>query len=136
MKAAARYVGVREGIGSWDNPLVVAWLARVVRSKEPLHDETAWCSAFVNGVLEESGVAGTGKANARSWLQWGKPIDVPRFGCVTVLWRTRKDSANGHVAFFVADFGSSILLLGGNQKNAVRFDLYPKLRLLGHRWPL
>src|SRR5690606_9175736 len=49
--------------------------------------ETAWCAAFVNGVLGATGQTGTGRLNARSSLNWGRPTDTPREGDVVVLTR-------------------------------------------------
>jgi len=99
------------------------------------NDETAWCSAFVNWCLLMASFPGTGKANARSWLDWGGvTLDFPVYGCVVVLWRGSRDGWLGHVGFFVGMQGDNLLLLGGNQGNAVSVRPYSKVRVLGMRW--
>lgn len=99
------------------------------------NDETAWCSAFVNWCLLMASFPGTGKANARSWLDWGGvTLDFPVYGSVVVLWRGSRDGWLGHVGFFVGMQGDNLLLLGGNQGNAVSVRPYSKLRVLGMRW--
>jgi predicted secreted protein len=41
----------------------------------------------------------------------------------------------GHVAFFDREEGGRLICFGGNQSDRVCFAPYPKLRLLGFRWP-
>lgn len=107
-------------------------------------DETPWCSSFVNWVMMQAGHRGTNSAAARSWLDWGRSLDEPRPGAVTVIKRRGQssDAATGsasgfHVAFFVAADACSLTLLGGNQANRVRESTYPLERydVRGHRWP-
>ncbi len=50
-------------------------------------DKASWCSSFINWSLAQVGITGTGSALARSWLDWGQPLEEPILGCVTVLWR-------------------------------------------------
>jgi uncharacterized protein (TIGR02594 family) len=128
-------LGVREVAGKADNPRIEEYLRTVTRLHDPA-DETPWCSAFVNWCVEHSGLVGTGRANARSWLRWGLPIATPRIGCVVVLWRQARASTKGHVAFLVGRGPGPVLqLLGGNQANAVSVRAYPRSRVLGYRWP-
>jgi uncharacterized protein (TIGR02594 family) len=99
-------------------------------------DQTPWCSAFVNYCMEQAGIRGTRRANARSWLDWGEmSMGLPEFGCVVVLWRESPSSIKGHVGFYTGFRGDKLLLLGGNQGHAVSVAEYPKSRLLGYRWP-
>lgn len=137
MMIALRELGVREHAGtSRDNPRIVQYLA-TVQKMAVLHDETPWCSAFVNWTLKQAGVPGTGRANARSWLNYGKPIQQPQFGSVAVLWREQPNSEKGHVAFYCGPSGSAgVWLLGGNQSNCVSIQHYPNRRVLAYRWPL
>src|SRR4029077_19220675 len=78
-------IGVHEIAGSQDNAYIVQILRKCGLSNQ--HDETPWCSAFVNDCLDGAGIKGTGKANARSWLTWGYSLLQPRYGCVIVLSR-------------------------------------------------
>lgn len=99
-------------------------------------DETAWCASFVGFCIVTAGFKGTGRPNARSYLDWGKSLTVPRLGCIVVLWRGEPDGAFGHVAFLVgmSSDGRILYLLGGNQGNKVAVIEYPAERLLGYRW--
>ncbi len=98
-------------------------------------DKVSWCSSFVHWTLAQAGIAGTGSALARSWLEWGAPLAEPRPGCVAVLWREAPQSWKGHVGFFVRADGDDVVLLGGNQLESVREHRYPRAQVLGYRWP-
>ncbi|MBE1159823.1 TIGR02594 family protein [Dyella sp. 7MK23] len=99
-------------------------------------DKISWCSSFVNWCLGRIGIRGTGSALARSWLDWGRPLEQPVYGCVAVL--TREDdpaSWKGHVGFYLRHDAETIYLLGGNQLEEVRELGYPLDSVLGYRWP-
>ena len=102
--------------------------------KQPGNDEIAWCSAFVNKMMIVAGIPGTNSAAVRSWLTWGKELSFFQFGCVAVF-RRPPDPTGGHVAFGFGVWGDSIICLGGNQSDRVKFSLYPKSDLLGYRFP-
>ena len=118
-----------------DNPKVVAYFKD---SGNPgvMDDETAWCAAFVGAMLRRAGVKSTGALNARSYLDWGTPVDRKNAqpGDV-VIFKRGNSSWQGHVAFFVKDRGALIDVLGGNQSNAVNIKGYQAASLLGIRRP-
>lgn len=133
-------IGVKEVPGGKDHPRIIEYLKATSIPAAYHHDETAWCSAFVNWCMREAGFKGTGLANARSWLQWGEPLTQPRIGCITVFSADGRGPKAGHVAFFVDSYadkqGAQVLrVLGGNQHNEVCDAPYAKARLLGYRWP-
>lgn len=99
-------------------------------------EEVPWCSAFVNWCIEQSELGGTKSARAVSWLKWGRTLAKPRLGCIVVLWRSANPE-EGHVGFYWGEEGDRILLLGGNQQNAVNIQRYArsKVRNQGYRWP-
>jgi len=97
-------------------------------------DEVPWCAAFVGACLERAGQEATGSLLARSYLDWGKGLEAPRFGAVAVLTRGANPRA-GHVGFWVGETADKVFLLGGNQSDAVTVSGYAKSRLLGFRWP-
>jgi uncharacterized protein (TIGR02594 family) len=132
MQIAVSELGTAELPGNASNPRIIEYLQSVQAFGG---DETAWCSAFANWVMGKAGFSGSGKANARSWLDWGVKLDRPCYGAVTVLWRDDPRSWKGHVAFYVADTSRGIKLLGGNQGDKVSVATYPNLRVLGYRWP-
>lgn len=73
----------------------------------------AWCAAFVNWCLDQSGIRGTRHAWALKFAKWGRPIPGPEFGAIVV----QKTSSWRHVAF-VDEVGGELKILGGNQKAA------------------
>ena len=102
---------------------------------------TEWCAAFVNAVLEESGIPGSDSVSdnplmARSFLEWGKEVKDPLAGDVVVFPRGRV-GWQGHVGFYVGkETRNGVLyyrILGGNQNNSVNIELYPASRALGIR---
>ena len=108
-------------------------------------DETPWCSAFVNWVMTKAGYRGTNSALARSWLDWGKALQTPQVGAITVIKRkgATSDSATGsatgfHVAFYVSSTPTHIRLLGGNQSDQVKYSNFSlqSYEVKGYRWPL
>lgn len=121
--------------GSKHNPRIIQYFSSV--SGNVNDDDTPWCSAFANWVMEQANIAGTGLANARSWYTWGQPLpdSAPVYGAIAVLWRGSPSSWKGHVGFYVGREGDRLFLLGGNQGNAVNISHYRISRLLGFRWP-
>jgi len=52
-----------------------------------------------------------------------------------VLWRDDPASWKGHVGFWLREEGDRVVLLGGNQLEAVREHHYPLDSVLAYRWP-
>lgn len=96
----------------------------------------AWCAAFVNTILKQSGFEGTNSLMARSFLQYGSITRVPEYGDIVVFKRGRNEAA-GHVGFYVGEEVVEgvryILVLGGNQRKEVNIAYYPANLLLGYR---
>ena len=98
-------------------------------------DKASWCSSFVNWSLAAADVIGTRSALARSWQDWGTPIELPVLGCIAVLWRDEPASWKGHVGFYLREDEQFVYLLGGNQHEQVREHYYPKECVLAYKWP-
>lgn len=95
---------------------------------------TAWCAAFVNATLKQSGVEGTGSNMARSFMDWGQAVDRPQRGDLAVFSRGDPNGPYGHVGFFEGyNADGSIRVLGGNQGDAVSVSNYGADNLLGFR---
>jgi uncharacterized protein (TIGR02594 family) len=94
----------------------------------------AWCADFVNASLSRAGMQGTGSGMARSFLDWGQPVDQPQQGDVAVFSRGDPNGPYGHVGFFDGyNPDGTIRVLGGNQGDAVSIANYSANDLLGFR---
>jgi len=134
MEVAFKELGVEEIPGLESNPKIDKYLAVTGMSPD---DSIPWCAAYLSWVLEQTGIESTRKANARSYLSWGKEIVEPRLGCIVVLWRVSLNSESGHVGFFCGfSDDSRIFLLGGNQSDKVGIASYSTGRILSYKWPL
>lgn len=95
---------------------------------------TAWCAAFVNASLNQAGLEGTGRLNARSFMDWGEATEEPQVGDIAVFSRGDPNGWQGHVGFFKGyDEHGNVRVLGGNQSDSVNIASYPRDRLLGYR---
>ena len=95
---------------------------------------TAWCAAFVNASLQQTGIEGTGSNMARSFMDWGQPVTQPQEGDLAVFSRGDPSGPSGHVGFFKGyDDQGNIMVLGGNQGDAVSVAPYSPDQLLGFR---
>lgn len=142
---AQRYVGIHElATHGRDHPLIQWWLSLCGFALDT-PDETAWCSAFVNGIAWELRLPRSKSAAARSWLQVGTPIALQQAdaGHDVVIFK-RGDgnqpgpevlAAPGHVAFFGGlDLPNTrVLALGGNQADGVTLAHFPIAQILGIR---
>lgn len=133
MQIATAAVGIHETPGAAATPEILAFF-RDAGHAEVTSDEVAWCAAFVGACLERAGIASTHSLLARSYLQHGQPIAEPRYGAIAVL-RRGSDPSSGHVGFVAGWTADTILLLGGNQADAVNLMHFPRERVLAYRWP-
>lgn len=126
-------LGQREIAGPASNPRIADYIRR---SGHPAaaDDATAWCAAFVGACLDRAGLTGTGSLLARSYLDWGRPADPPMPGAIAVLSRG-VDPTFGHVGFVVGMTGDRVVLLGGNQSDAVTVETFALSRVLAFRLP-
>ncbi|WP_072387551.1 TIGR02594 family protein [Hyphomicrobium sp. CS1BSMeth3] len=132
MAEAWRELGQSEIRGPAHNPRIVAMFDELGHHGHG--DETAWCAAFVGACLERAGIASTRSLRARSYLGWGGPADPPSVGAIAVLQRG-SDPALGHVGFLVGMTGTHVVILGGNQANAVNVSAFDQSLVLGFRQP-
>lgn len=132
--AAREYIGLEEYPGARHNSTIVEFAAATGNGWVK-DDETPWCASFVGAVLAQIGIQGTGRLNARSYMNWGNAVDLndAMMGDVVVFWRGSRDGWQGHVGFYAGQQGDNVLVLGGNQGNAVSIAPYAKNRLLGVR---
>lgn len=125
------FIGLHEIKGPKHNPEIVQMWKDIKRGGIK-DDETPWCSAFVGAMLERSGIVSSRFESAKSYLTWGRPLDEPIYGCIVVFTR----DGGGHVGFVVGKTESgNLLVLGGNQSDAVNIKAFKRDRVTGYRWP-
>lgn len=92
-----------------------------------------WCGAFMAGVFRKVGISLPARyASAAGWLEWGTRLDTPTRGCVVVFSR----QGGGHVGIVVGrDQRDRLIVLGGNQGDAVTEAPFDRSRVTGFRWP-
>lgn len=133
LEFAWRELGQREVAGVGDNPRVQAYF-REAGASGATEDSVPWCAAFAGACLKRAGFKGSGSLMARSYLVWGEKLASPRLGAIAVLSRSG-DPTLGHVGFIVGWTTGTILLLGGNQSDAVTVAQFSRSRVIGLRWP-
>lgn len=133
LRRARQEIGVSEIAGKQHSKRVLSYweLAKLSFSD----DETPWCAGFVGAMLEDCGIKSTRSGMARSYEKWGQPCAaVP--GAIVVFWRGSRSSGSGHVGFVTGkDQYGNILVLGGNQGDAVNIKPFSVGRIVGYRWP-
>lgn len=128
---ARRYIGAKEIPGKTHNPLIVSWWKKIRRGGIK-DDDTPWCAAFVGACLENAGIVSSRYESARSYLNWGIPVFKPVVGCLAVFER----NGGGHVGFVVGlDQSDRLMILGGNQGDAVNIKPFDRSRVVSFRWP-
>jgi len=130
---AKGYIGTTEGPGPGNNPVIMEMYASVGHDWVE-HDAVAWCAAFVGHCLERAGIRSTRRLTARSYLDWGVPVEMAdaQPGDIGVIPRG-SSSWQGHVFFIERIEGAWVWGLGGNQDDAVNVKRYPVSKLLGVR---
>lgn len=110
------------------NPIVIAFFAKT-RTNPVKGDQTAWCAAFMNWILDHTGYRGTGSAGAVSFRDLGSLARDPRPGDLACFVNT-SDPNFGHICFFDGWVAGSeakkdrFWAVGGNQKNRLGRDRF------------
>jgi uncharacterized protein (TIGR02594 family) len=132
--AALGWVGTKEQPGSGDNPVILNWAKGVGGdiAKEYTHDAIPWCALFVNAVLQQVGLKGTGTLWALDFAQWGQKIAGPTVGAFAPM----KRDGGGHITIVVGrDKNGNLMCCGGNQSDAVTVTAFDPDRVVSWRWP-
>jgi uncharacterized protein (TIGR02594 family) len=130
-------IGTKELDGKADNHLIQAMIETCHWDLD-VHDETPWCSAFINFVHKLCNLPRSNSLAARSWLSVGTPIylnDALPNGDVVILQRGLIGSGLGHVGFFSALKAPDgiVFILGGNQANQVNVSPFEIKDVVGVR---
>lgn len=131
LEHARKDEGLKEIPGAAAAPRIRTWL-RAMRAWWD-EDETPWCGVAVDGWMRECGIAPPKNSfRARAWLDFGLRLDRPAVGAVVVFER----QGGGHVGLIVGrDQRGRLMVLGGNQDNAVSIAPFAMERVAGYRWP-
>lgn len=137
LRRARMEIGVTEIPGSRHNARILTyWELTKLYFKT---DEIAWCAGFVGAMIELCGLRSTRSGMARSYSQssFFRKIDKPVKGCIVVFWRGSRSGTLGHVGFYTGrDQYGNIMVLGGNQSDAVNIKPFDTDRVLGYYWPV
>jgi uncharacterized protein (TIGR02594 family) len=131
LELAEKHIGLKEVPGKGNNPKIINWLATL--NAWWRNDLEPWCGTFTGAMFREAGVA-IPKAwyRAKAWLDWGVVLSAPVYGCVVVFTR----DGGGHVGIVVGhDAKGRLMVLGGNQKDAVSVAPFERARVAGYRYP-
>ena len=131
IELARQFIGLHEVKGREHNPEILQMWKDIKRGGIK-DDETPWCAAFVGAMLERAGIKSSRFEGAKSYLSWGSQLKEPAADCIVVFTR----DGGGHVGFVVGqDSVGNLLVLGGNQSDAVNVRAFPRARVSGYRWP-
>lgn len=95
-------------------------------------DETPWCAALTNAALIKNGFKGTGRADAKSFDNYGTACELA-YGCVVTI---KHPDGSRHVTFYVKREGDYLRCIGGNQSNTLKVSSYHISELVASRWPV
>lgn len=130
LTVARRDIGQREGRVPNDAPFLrVMWarLSALWLLGQP------WCGGILADWMQQAGIAFPKTFyRAKSWLEWGQFLGAPAVGAVVIFDR----KGGGHVGIVVGrNSAGYLLVLGGNQGDAVSIAPFDPSRVLGYRWP-
>lgn len=104
-----------------------------------------WCAAFVNLILNYHEIPGSESVSdspllARSFMQWGTEVVIPKRGDVVILKRGNY-SWQGHVGFYyetiVENDKKYYVILGGNQNDSISYEKFPVKSVVSiRRWQI
>lgn len=137
LQAGLALIGVKEGPGSKDNKAIIDWAKDEGGSiaETYTHDSIPWCALFANHTLTKAGLKGTETLWALDFAgKWPSvKLNGPAIGAFAPMLR----NGGGHIGIVVGkDQHGNIMLLGGNQSDAVNIKPFARSRLnKGFWWP-
>lgn len=129
--SARQYIGVREVPGPKNSAVIAGWLSKMKAWWSD--DATPWCGTFAATCVTEAGLTPPKDwYRAMAWLTLPVSLSRPAYGCIVVFTR----QGGGHVGFVVGvDKAGNLMVLGGNQGDAVNIKPFAVSRAAGYRWP-
>lgn len=128
---ARKFLGKKEIPGNATAPFITKWLIELKAWWQD--DETPWCGVAMAAWMKSCGIQPPKEwYRAKEWLRWGEKIPNPVYGAVVIFER----KGGGHVGLVIGkDYRNRLLVLGGNQGDAVTIAPFDTDRVLGYRWP-
>jgi uncharacterized protein (TIGR02594 family) len=128
-------IGLKEIPGAPTEPRIAAWLKRLGAWWND--DGTPWCGVAMAAWMDSSNIPIPKHwYRARAWLDWGMTLGTPAVGCVVVFDGGRERPGAGHVGIVIGiTMMGRLMVLGGNQGDAVSIKPFEMGRVLGYRWP-
>lgn len=119
-------LGTLEILGSrGSNPRIDEYLRSTDLTKSMHNDDTPWCSAFANWVMEQTpnpkapgkNFTGSNSAGSQVWMNWGSDTTAEPFVGALIVIKWKANSSAGHNTFIVGETpdGKAWWGLGGNQ---------------------
>ena len=137
LQAGMSYIGTKEVPGAKDSKVIIDWAKDEGGdiAQEYTHDSIPWCALFANMALTKASLKGTETLWALDFAgNWPSvKLTGPAVGAFAPMLR----SGGGHIGIVVGqDQHSNIMLLGGNQSDAVNIKPFTRSRLnKGFWWP-
>lgn len=137
LEAGIKLIGLREGVGKSDNKTIIDWALSEGGdiAKDYTHDSIPWCALFANHILTKVGLKGTETLWALDFA--GKWPSIKLAGPAVGAFAPMLRNGGGHIGVVVGkDQHGNIMLLGGNQNDAVTIAPFAQSRLnKGFWWP-
>ena len=130
---ARSWIGTREVAGPKSNSRITGLWLKLAPWLGSDDSKTAWCGGLVRHCLDFARLAYPKEwYRAKSYLELPVKLSRPAYGCIVVFGR----DGGGHVGFVVGkDQHGNLMVLGGNQGDAVNIKPFPTSRVLGYIWP-
>jgi uncharacterized protein (TIGR02594 family) len=139
LEAGVNLIGTKERPGSGDNEVIIDWAKDEggAIAKEYDHDSIPWCALFADHCLRLADIKGPGTLWA---LDFGNPSKWPAVklaGPAVGAFAPMLRNGGGHIGIVAGkDQNGNIMLLGGNQTDAVNIKPFASTRLnKGFWWP-
>ncbi|WP_336939336.1 TIGR02594 family protein [Acinetobacter modestus] len=131
-------IGTHEISGAKHSPIILSMLEVVFQATGQKQwikdDETAWCGTFVAYCMVKADLVRHVPKDfyrAKAWATVGTAINKPAYGCIVVFNR----NGGGHVGIVVGkDRHGNLMVLGGNQSDAVNIKPFSTSRVIAYRW--
>ncbi|WP_312222564.1 TIGR02594 family protein [Rhizobium rhizoryzae] len=120
MQVAQQFAGLNEKA---DSPVLDSFMMSSGTWSRLSAKDTAWCAAFANAAIIQSGGQGTGSNLASSFMDWGMGTKNPQPGDIVVL-KPQSAGSSGHVGFLASYGNGKVQIFGGNQSNGVNVQTY------------